>query len=63
LSPKGVYNPRGGVALAIFTTIKLWLNVGTRKKTFEPKNIFHLKLEGGTSNTMTIKTNKEKLRG
>jgi hypothetical protein len=51
------------VALAIFTTIKLWLNVVTREGTYEPKNIFHLKLEGGTSNAMMVEINKEKLKG
>jgi hypothetical protein len=51
------------VAITIFTTIKLWLNVVTRKGTYEPKNIFHLKLEGGTSGAMMVETNKEKLRG
>jgi hypothetical protein len=51
------------VALAIFTTMKLWLNVATRKRTYEPKNIFHLKLEGGTSGAMMVETNKEKLKG
>jgi len=29
----------------------------------EPKNIFHLKLEGGTSGAMMVETDKEKLRG
>jgi hypothetical protein len=51
------------VVLTIFTTIKLWLNAATREGTYEPKNIFHLKLEGGTSDAMMIETDKEKLRG
>lgn len=51
------------MALAIFTTIKLWLNVATREGTYELKNIFHLKLEGGTSNTMTVESDKENFRG
>lgn len=44
-------------------TIKLWLNVATRKGTYEPKNIFHLKLEGRTSGAMMVKIDKDKLGG
>ncbi len=51
------------MALTIFSTIRLWLNVVKIERTYEPKNIFHLKLEGGTSGAMMVETDKEKLRG